>query len=60
MRRVEYLTGCYHKAGDKVNPDWDLSGMVEDTQLLLLTGVEVANAESRPVWKEASEFCPRQ
>jgi Zn-dependent M28 family amino/carboxypeptidase len=58
-RRIEYLTGCYHKAADKVNPDWDLSGMVEDTQLLLTTGLEVANSNSRPQWKEGSEFCPR-
>jgi Zn-dependent M28 family amino/carboxypeptidase len=58
-RRIEYLTHCYHKAADKVNPDWDLSGMVEDTQLLLSTGLEVANCEQRPAWKVGSEFYPR-
>jgi Zn-dependent M28 family amino/carboxypeptidase len=55
-RRVEYLTQCYHKAADKVNPDWDLSGMVEDAQLLFATGLTVANAEARPQWKNGSEF----
>jgi len=55
-RRVEYLTECYHKAGDKVNPAWDLSGMVEDAQLLCLTGLDVANSDSRPTWKTTSEF----
>jgi Zn-dependent M28 family amino/carboxypeptidase len=58
-KRVEYITHCYHKAADKVNPKWDLSGMVEDTQLLLSTGLAVANTDERPRWKEASEFCPR-
>ncbi|MBS1993503.1 MAG: M28 family peptidase [Cyanobacteria bacterium SZAS LIN-3] len=56
QRRIEYLTSCYHKAGDKVHPDWDLSGMVEDAQLLFLTGLEVANSDVRPSWKEGSEF----
>lgn len=56
QRRIEYLCHCYHKAADKVNPDWDLSGMVEDAQLLLKTGLAVANSETRPVWNQDSEF----
>ncbi|MBU6454582.1 MAG: M28 family peptidase [Cyanobacteria bacterium REEB67] len=55
-KRVEYLTHCYHKAADKVNPQWDLSGMAEDAQLLLATTVEVANNDKRPTWKADSEF----
>jgi len=55
-KRVEYLTNCYHKANDKVDPAWDLSGMVEDAQLLCVTGLEVANSPTRPVWKKGSEF----
>ena len=58
QRRIEYLVNCYHKAADKVNPDWDLSGMAEDAQLLLATGMAVANDRSRPTWNSTSEFCP--
>jgi Zn-dependent M28 family amino/carboxypeptidase len=56
MKRKDYLTNGYHKVGDKVKPDWDLSGMVEDAQLLCMTGLKVADNAVRPVWKDGSEF----
>jgi Zn-dependent M28 family amino/carboxypeptidase len=56
MKRKDYLLNCYHKVGDKVKPDWDLSGMVEDAQLLCMTGLQAANSSDRPTWKERSEF----
>ncbi|NBO65618.1 MAG: M20/M25/M40 family metallo-hydrolase, partial [Acidobacteria bacterium] len=54
--RDEYTTKDYHGVGDEVRSDWDLSGAIEDLQLLLIVGWEVANGESWPVWKSGTEF----
>jgi hypothetical protein len=37
-------------------PDWDLSGAVEDLQVLWRVGYEVAQASAFPAWKPGSEF----
>ncbi|MFZ4985863.1 MAG: M28 family metallopeptidase [Blastocatellia bacterium] len=54
--RDEYTTKDYHGVGDEVRSDWDLSGAIEDLQLLLIVGWEVANGESWPAWKSGTEF----
>ena len=46
----------YHKPSDKVKPDWDLSGAVEDMQLFFLVGYRVANETKMPSWKPGAEF----
>lgn len=56
----EYLQNHYHRVSDEVQPDWDLSGMVEDTRLLFLVAWEVAQARSWPAWKPGSEFKARR
>ncbi|MHC6645712.1 M28 family metallopeptidase [Alteromonas sp. HB246098] len=50
------VTGCYHQVCDQYRDDWDLSGIVQDTQMLFDVGVGVANADDWPKWNEASEF----
>jgi Zn-dependent M28 family amino/carboxypeptidase len=50
------VTGCYHQVCDQYRDGWDLSGIVQDTQMLFDVGVGVANAEAWPKWNEASEF----
>ena len=50
------VTGCYHQVCDQYREDWDLTGIVQDTQMLFDVGVGVANAEVWPKWNEASEF----
>jgi Zn-dependent M28 family amino/carboxypeptidase len=52
----DYIAHRYHKVTDEVQPDWDMSGAVEDLQLLFQTGWVVANAQVWPVWKSGSEF----
>jgi Zn-dependent M28 family amino/carboxypeptidase len=42
--RNKYTTEDYHKPSDTVKPDWDLSGAVEDLQLLFEVGFRIANA----------------
>ncbi len=54
--REKFTTQDYHKPSDKIKPDWDLSGAVEDLQLLGEVGYRVANAKTYPTWKAGSEF----
>lgn len=55
-KRDEYTDKDYHAPSDQVKPDWDLSGAVEDAQLLLAVGYRVANADKLPEWKPGNEF----
>src|SRR4029079_6286952 len=34
-KRDEYTNNDYHKVSDEVKPDWDLTGAVDDAQLLM-------------------------
>ena len=54
--RKKYTEEDYHKPSDEVKPYWDLSGMVEDLQLLFSVGYRVANAEQFPTWIPGTEF----
>ncbi len=55
-KREEYTKNDYHKPSDEVKPDWDLSGAVEDLQLLWQVGYRVAQASKLPEWKPGNEF----
>jgi Zn-dependent M28 family amino/carboxypeptidase len=54
--RDRYTTEDYHKPSDTVKSDWDLSGAVEDLQLLFAVGYRVANANKYPTWNPGTEF----
>ena len=56
QKRAEFLRLRYHQPSDKILPDWDLSGAVEDTQLGYVVGLEVANADKPPAWYKGDEF----
>ena len=56
QKRNEYTTNDYHKPTDEVKPDWDLSGAVEDGQMLFEVGYRVAQATKWPEWKPGTEF----
>jgi len=43
-----------------VEPDWDLSGTVDDPRLMLELGYAVAQSRESPQWKSASEFKARR
>ena len=51
-KRAEYIRNDYHKPTDQVKPDWDLTGAVEDLQVLLEVGYRVAQMPGRPVWRD--------
>ena len=39
-----------------MKPDWDLSGAVEDGQMLFEVGYRIAQAKAWPEWKPGTEF----
>jgi Zn-dependent M28 family amino/carboxypeptidase len=54
--RTRYLLRCYHKPQDEVDASWDLTGAVEDMELLFRVGLELATTGEYPQWSETSEF----
>jgi Zn-dependent M28 family amino/carboxypeptidase len=50
------VTGCYHQVCDQFRENWDLSGLLEDTQLLFEVGYLIANSADWPQWSPTSEF----
>ena len=54
--RRKYTAERYHKPADKIQPDWDLSGAIEDCQLYFLVGYRVANEPQMPEWRLGAEF----
>jgi len=54
--RERYTNERYHKPSDEVTPDWDLSGLAEDVQLLFAVGYRVAQADTYPAWSPGNEF----
>jgi Zn-dependent M28 family amino/carboxypeptidase len=56
QKRREYTENDYHAPSDEVKPDWDLSGLVEDLQLLFDVGYQVAQTERWPEWYPGTEF----
>jgi Zn-dependent M28 family amino/carboxypeptidase len=56
LRSDEFDSTDYHQVTDEVHPDWDLSGAVQDVQLVFEVGYQVANGDKFPEWKPGSEF----
>ncbi|PYK34648.1 MAG: peptidase M28 [Verrucomicrobia bacterium] len=56
QKRDEFVAKHYHQVSDELDPKWDLSGAVQDVQLLFEVGYQVANGDKFPEWKAKSEF----
>jgi Zn-dependent M28 family amino/carboxypeptidase len=54
--RERYVAEDYHKPSDEVKEWWDLSGAVQDLELLYAMGRELAASELWPEWSSGSEF----
>jgi Zn-dependent M28 family amino/carboxypeptidase len=53
----DYTTNTYHKPSDEFNATWDVSGTVQDLQLLYSVGHKLASSTTLwPKWKAGSEF----
>jgi Zn-dependent M28 family amino/carboxypeptidase len=58
-QQVRFETHDYHQPSDAYPPSpdsWDLSGAVQDAELLLLLGLRVGNAPAMPTWTPGDEF----
>jgi Zn-dependent M28 family amino/carboxypeptidase len=55
-KRAEYEANDYHKPSDQIKPDWDLSGAVDDAQLMLTIGYRILQGDKYPEWKPGTEF----
>ncbi len=51
-----YAAEDYHQQSDEWSPDWDLSGIVRDAQLIHAVAERLGNTEEWPNWAEGSEF----
>jgi Zn-dependent M28 family amino/carboxypeptidase len=60
QKRDEYTANDYHKPSDHIKPDWDLSGAVEDAQLMFQVGYRVSERAAFPEWKPGTEFKARR
>ena len=60
QKRVNYIKNDYHKPSDVVKPDWDLSGAVEDLQVLLEVGYRVAQDNGHPTCKPDAVWRPKK
>jgi Zn-dependent M28 family amino/carboxypeptidase len=56
QKRDDYTAHHYHQVSDEVDPNWDLSGAVQDVDLLFEVGHQVANGDKFPEWKAGTEF----
>jgi len=52
----EWIEQKYHQPSDEYDPSWDLTGAVDDAQLLLQVGLVVADQEKMPAWLPGDEF----
>jgi len=55
-QKAEYNDKRYHAPTDEYNASWDLSGIIEDMQLLFDVGTRLSNESTFPGWKSGSEF----
>jgi Zn-dependent M28 family amino/carboxypeptidase len=46
----------YHQRSDQYDPSWDLSGAIEDIQLLTEVGLSAADAQQMQSWTPGDEF----
>jgi Zn-dependent M28 family amino/carboxypeptidase len=51
-----YTSQRYHKPADIYDSAWDLSGMLEQLNLLHQTGYSLADSDSWPTWRSGSPF----
>jgi Zn-dependent M28 family amino/carboxypeptidase len=59
QKRNDYISHDYHQPSDVIKPGWDLSGAVEDLQVVLDVGYRVAQDNARPAWKSDAIWRPK-
>lgn len=56
QKRDKYIAENYHKPSDEYDPNWDLSGTIDDLQLLFKVAYRLGMESTFPNWKEGTEF----
>ncbi len=51
-----YTAQRYHTPEDEILDSWNLNGLVADLRLYFRFGIEIANNDSWPQWREGNEF----
>ena len=52
----EFNENHYHQPSDEYDPNWNLTGMIDDAMIGFWTGLAIANADEMPNWNEGDEF----
>ena len=52
----KYIREKYHKPSDEYDPNWDLTGMLDDLNMYFKIGYSLSMEDTFPNWKEGSEF----
>lgn len=53
---ADYSKNDYHQQSDEWSPDWDLSGLVRDAELIYAVAERLGDSDDWPNWGEGSEF----
>ncbi|WP_241262861.1 M20/M25/M40 family metallo-hydrolase [Parahaliea mediterranea] len=53
---ADYVGNCYHKTCDAWSADWDLTGAVQDIELIRHIIEDLGNSTHWPRWRAGSEF----
>jgi Zn-dependent M28 family amino/carboxypeptidase len=56
QQNEEWTERDYHQPSDEYSEDWELSGAIEDAQLLYMVGLMVGNQPNMPKWNPGDEF----
>ncbi len=57
QQKDEFVATRYHQPSDEyTSGDWPLGGAVQDAELMMDVGLQLANSERWPKWWETSEF----
>ncbi|MDJ0918406.1 MAG: M28 family peptidase [Woeseiaceae bacterium] len=54
--RADYSANDYHQQSDEYSPDWDLSGMIRDAELIYAVAERLGSSGAWPNWADGSEF----
>ncbi|MEI9993907.1 MAG: M28 family peptidase [Rhizomicrobium sp.] len=54
--RDDYRINHYHQPSDEFNPNWDLTGVIDDLEALYTLGDTLANSDRWPNWYAGNEF----
>ena len=53
---ADYTANRYHKPSDEYSDSWDMSGAVEDLELIYKVGLQLSQENSFPNWRDGNEF----